>query len=146
MKYLLTLLLLVSASAYGSGIYHDQTRSGEGITVVTKGDVTAFALYTYFDASFAIKPVPSPSRKPYIPCHNCPIWYLGVDGIMYMSQAIDYPLTLDNALNVEFEIGTYTLTPLDEGYSLKIICDDLLPPDMFMCSETFIFDKRIIGD
>lgn len=151
MKYLLTLLLLVSASVFGSGvILHNESRSGEGIYLVEKNGKQAFAFFTYFDSNFAIPPIvspkPPPPLHPITPCHNCPTWYLGIEGTLYMSQALDYPETLDNELNHEFAVGAYVLKQSGVGYTLEITSNGVLPDSLFMFNHVFTFTSKIFGD
>lgn len=62
MKRLLALFLTIfSATAFAqTGFFYNEDRAGEGIIVTIKGDLLAFALFTYWDARISIPPVVSP--------------------------------------------------------------------------------------
>ena len=153
----LTILLLSTMAVAESGFYHNPERDGEGVSVVIDGDTLAFAFFTYWDAKHAIPPIvspPPPVLKPIIPCHNCPVWYVGtgvwVDGAsigdMYMSSPIEYPLAVDGNLDVQFVVGQYLIVATATGYDLIVNCNSVVPASMYMCNTTFTFNQLLIGD
>ena len=149
-------LLSTTAFAAGTGFYYDPSRDGEGIIVtIDDNDRLAFALFTFWDAKHAIPPVVSPKLElPIVPCHNCPIWYVGSGdldkkvsfGKLYTSVALDYPnATQDGSLDEKLPVGEFTLLYSDGGWHLEVDCYDLMPPDMYMCNTIFSFDTLLIG-
>lgn len=142
--------ILMSATALAGGIFDNPLRVGEGIIVLSEKSGDTFYLFTYFDTSSAVPPVvspPKPPLPPLIPCHNCPAWYIGTGGLMYMSQSLDYPNTLNEQLNEEFVFGTYNLNEIESGgYTLTITSNGALPDGMYMFNHVFTFTHEIAGD
>ena len=143
---LVALMFVVTHAIADGSIWHNKHVHGEGMFLVEKGDVQTFALFTYTDKHFSILPHPSPPLKPLNLCNNCLIWYLGADGILYLSEALEYPYVTDGTLSKEYQVGTYILEPDGDGWSLNIVCNALMPDGMRVCGDPFGFDEKIFGD
>jgi len=160
MKILLALLLLFSASVMAeSGFFYDPTRDGEGIFVtIDKNHRIAFALFTYWDEDTSTAPKPSPTPPPteleLLLTGNAPIWYTGVGvyfenaaiGELELSVATNYPEVSDDSLGDTYVVGTFLIVPHKLGFSLTVDCNNLMPPDTFICTETYTFTDKLIGE
>ena len=62
MRYLISLLILMlSSTAFAqTGFFSNPERDGEGMIVTVKGDLLAFAFFTYWDGTITIPPQVSP--------------------------------------------------------------------------------------
>ncbi len=149
MKLLALIVLLFSTSIFASGAYHDDTRDGEGIFVIEEPTRTVFGFYTYFDNGIEILPQPSPSppKPDDTICSNCPAWYIGSGGKLYLDLPLDYPYKdKNNELSETFHVGNYVLVKTDTGYVLDVKSTGLLPSGMYLFNHTFRFTDRLIGE
>ena len=146
--FLLVVSVLMASVALAEGsFWSDPNRDGEGLILVKVQDKEVFAFFTFIDNGYSLPPVVSPAGPPYDVCSNCQAWFLGTAGVLYMSEAIDYPNTLKGGVNVEFAVGKYRMDEFKKGgYMLDIDCNDVLPPSLYMCNNRFYFSKHVFGN
>jgi len=164
-KYLLLLSLvfgLCDVQAQDSGLYMDETRSGEGITLTRNGDILQFFFFTYEPNSecWNLENIPEVTDWNEHLCHE-QRWFLSggdeligdtVTGFLYTTVGIDYPVGISNpddpfatTVGDDFVIGLYILRRQGEGWRLVVFpVGDVLPIDDVLFTTTFDFNRVIL--
>ena len=150
MKYLLVLLLLFAAPVYAqSGVFMDEERRGEGVTVFQHVDLHGDAQVTFYFYTYDHQ--------------NDQRWFLGSDewdgkgstGLLYESHGVNYPLGLPSSEPFEedimivgkpYEVGTYVLlADPDGGYRLWVSKSEVSVLDKdYLYDRTFFFTYPLI--
>lgn len=155
-----------------SGIYYDPTRSGEGIFVVHDQEfygeeMLAFALFTYDPAATIeeenCETVPAVYadeeliQESYEVCvtasvevGNQPVWYTAADpwdgdsfGVLYRSEAINYPVSYFGEISDEDAVGLYILDKTETGMRLLVTeFEDMAPGTLY---KAYFFDQKLLG-
>lgn len=154
---LLILIPPVLAFAGDSGLYFDQNRNGDGISIQRSGDTVVMHLYTYgaVVCGLPIPPVPSP-EPPVLPDDCQPIgqrWFVGtgeianetaVTGLLYATHGLNYPDGIGDAIGEEFTVGVFTLVREDAGWLLAVErFGPELGPDDYLFSAVFDFTSPL---
>jgi hypothetical protein len=174
MKYLAYILCLFVTTAWAgdSGLYKDETRSGEGITMTRNGDIVQIFFFTYepgdgcwgFDKeskSYGSFTAPDVADWDEHNCHE-QRWFLSggdvivgdntVSGFLYMTVGIDYPdgtpSDIDpfvSIVGLDFVVGLYQLKRQGDGWRFVVfpVGDDLSPEDP-LYNTTYDFSKVIL--
>jgi hypothetical protein len=166
MKYLALLLALFMSTAMAgdSGLYKDETRSGEGITMTRNGNTIQIFFFTYEPNdgcwNFYDEGLPDVVDWDDYDCHE-QRWFLTggnlligdtVTGYMYMTVGIDYPdgyvSPTDPFVSVvgeDFVVGLYVLKRQGDGWRMVVlpIGDDLSSDDP-LYNTTYDFSKVIL--
>ncbi len=162
MKYLLSVLLFFSTSIMAASIHYDNERSGEGLTVSeTESGGIAWILFTHLDGgnySASIPPTVSPPPPVIYPdledivCEDeAPVWFTGhaeifVDdvgiGPFYYNHAPEYPAAVDGVVADTYEVGTFHIEQLSDGYSLILESNGRMP-DMYIFNVVHEFHEEI---
>jgi hypothetical protein len=154
MKYLLTLLLLISTSAFAdTAWYYDPERKGEGIIVTVFNDGTdrlAFAFYSHV-VKVGIGPTISPPPPPPIFCDKGTIWLTGLSDNYTDNQATgDIYYTVgdegfnvpdDKSVGTEYVIGTFDMRRSKGGFVMQMYSNYLMC-DLSIFNTTYkMFEK-----
>lgn len=169
MKKLLFILFTLCLTAFcltpvviagDSGLYYDQSRNGEGITLLRNGDTVVFYFFTY-GAKTCGEPVVSPS----LPGEDCIAdgqrWFFAADtfnefqqsvtGSLFITAGVEYPegLTGENLLMStvgEAEIvGRYMLVRGGDGWHLFVTrFGPALDEEDFLFSRVFNFTTLLL--
>ena len=151
-----------------SGIFYDPTRSGEGLFITHNRQFGAvgFGLFT-FDPDETIEvenceTVPAVFlddilvQGSYEVCVNAsvnvgnqPVWYIGADpwdgssfGILYRSQAYEYPVSYFDSIAEETAVGFYILDAVGEGMRLIVTPFEGDAPDTLF--RLYFFTDKIM--
>jgi hypothetical protein len=163
MKYLLALLLIicVGSAQAESGFYFNPDRNGEGIILtIDKDSRLAWAFFTYWDDKISVPPVvsPPPPPPPFVvitpQLQNQQTWLIGngvyLDNIAigkaWISKAISYPNVVGESLDEKITVGNFLIEGFKGGFYLSLDCNNLLPKSIYMCSNTYKFTRKIIGE
>ena len=150
MKYLLVLLLLFAAPVYAqSGVFMDEERRGEGVTVFQHVDLHGDAQATFYFYTYDAR--------------NNQRWFLGSDawtdgastGLLYAASGVNYPV--GEPSNEPFEedimivgkpypVGTYVLRADKEGgYQLWVSRPEVETLDRdYLFDRTFFFTYPLV--
>ncbi len=157
----LAILTVPATLAYAgdSGLYYDESRNGEGITLLRDGDTIVLYFFTY-GSEVCGEPVVSPS----LPGENCIAdgqrWFFAVDnyneiqqsltGSLFITVGREYPNGIfgDNPLVStvgESEIvGRYTLIQGGDGWQMFVTrFGTALDEDDFLFSRVFSFTSLL---
>ena len=176
-KYWILLALLFGANAWAAepvqlptdqfsidtGLYTDETRYGEGITLVRAGDTVQFFLFTYEpnDKCWNFYSIPKVADwDEDTRCHE-QRWFLNggnnligdtVTGFLYMTVGINYPEGIPDPLDPfvslvgqDFVVGLYVLRRQGDGWRLVVfpVGDNLDVGDP-LYNTTFDFNRVIL--
>jgi len=164
-KYLIALtlwLVALTAVAQDSGLYMDETRFGEGITITRNGDILQFFFFTYEPQPecWNFLNLPEVTDWAEHDCHEAR-WFLSggdeligdtVTGFLYQTVGIDYPEGIADpddpfatTVGDDFVIGLYILRRQGEGWRLVVFpVGDALPIDDILFTTTFDFNHAIL--
>ena len=140
MKYLLTLLLLLSGTVFAgdSGIYEDKSAPGEGIILQRNKDIIVFYFFTFGGNDCDEYPVTIIGPVPFMGCgEQSGRWFYAANeyndknqessGFIYTAKGTNWPdgvpSTEDpfiNEVSESFIVGIYILRRHDEGWRLFI--------------------------
>ena len=141
MKYLLVLLLLFAAPVFAqSGVFMDEERRGEGVTVFQHIDLHGDAQVTFYFYTYDH--------------HDNQRWFLGSDewieggatGLLYAASGVNYPVGEPSNEPFEedivivgkpYEVGTYVLRSNKTGGYLLWVSR----PDVETFDRDYLFDR-----
>jgi hypothetical protein len=166
MRYILPIILALfmgSAIAGDSGLYKDETRFGEGITLTRNGDTIQIFFFTYEpnDGCWNLYTIPDVADwGEDTRCHE-QRWFLSagnkligdtVTGFIYSTVGINYPEGIPDPLDPfvslvgqDFVVGLYVLRRQGEGWRFVVfpVGDNLDPSDP-LYNVTYDFSKVIM--
>ena len=158
---LLTLCLVTIASAGDSGLYYDQSRNGEGISILRNGDTVALYFYTYgAEHCDAADPQVSPSLGE-ICTFSGQRWFFAVDtysefqqsltGSLFITRGLEYPDGLSgenpfvSTVGEAEIVGRYTLVRGGDGWQMFVTrFGTALDEDDFLFSRVFNFTTLLL--
>jgi hypothetical protein len=165
MTKLLTLLLSLFATcamAGDTGLYTDETRYGEGITLVRNGDIVQFFLFTYEPNSecWNFENLPEVTDWSEHTCHE-QRWFLTggdeltgdtVSGFLFSTVGIDYPEggsdpddPFASVVGDDFVIGQYILRRQGTGWRMVVFPVGIaLSADDPLYNTTFNFNLVVL--
>jgi hypothetical protein len=161
MKYVALILALFmgSAMAGDSGLYKDETRFAEGITMTRNGDRIQIFFFTYspMEGCGHLYAIPDVADWDDHSCH-AQRWFLTggdkligdtVTGYMYMTVGTDYPEGYPSptdpfvsVVGAEFVMGLYVMRRQGEGWRMVVLpLGDALDEDDPIYNTTYDFSK-----
>jgi len=165
-KYLiagLLWLMALNAVAGDSGLYTDETRYGEGITLIRSQDIVQFFLFTYEPNAecWNFENIPEVTDWDEHNCHE-QRWFLTggdeligdtVNGFLYQTVGIDYPdggIDPDDpfvsVVGDDFVVGLYVLKRQGTGWRMVVFpVGNVLSIDDPLYNTTFSFGRVILN-
>jgi len=159
---LCALLFGATLQAADSGLYMDETRSGEGITLTRAGDIVQFFFFTYEPSTdcWNFANLPEVTDWNEHSCHEAR-WFLTggdeligdtVTGFLYATVGIDYPLGISDpddpfasVVGDDFVIGLYILRRQGDGWRLVVFpVGDALDIEDPLYTTTFDFNHVLL--
>lgn len=164
-KYWLAVMLWAlacTAMAGDSGLYTDETRYGEGITLTRNGDTVQFFLFTYEpnEGCWNTLSIPEVADWEEHSCHE-QRWFLSggnkligdtATGFIYSTVGIDYPVGITDPddpfvsiVGDDYVVGLYVLKRQGLGWRLVVFpVGETLDIDDPLYTTTFDFNKVIL--
>jgi len=160
---LLAICLFTPVFAGDSGLYYDQSRDGEGISLHRDADRVVFYFFTYGAEDVEI----ADDGDVIFGEGNGQRWFFGSDefdensmestGFLYITEGLEYPVGVPSDTDegdVDEEdivtvgeaeaVGIYSLERLDEGYRMVVEhFGDILEEDDFLFEHVFNFTSRL---